>query len=488
MVSRNFWLVPANAEYHLAKLPREAFVDLRAVILPAGTSLENEVLVHINVPAKDLPYGLSTISLETNQSFDLPEVPPMVPGMSDALPAANVSAALPALPASESSPAFTPLATPQGRLALTPHAADEPSTDDTQPATKKQRILQVKNSDEGELEETFERLAGALIHACQITNFASADRHDPKSFKGVLKKFVAHVLKSSWSSENYPEEARVFIGMANERLIESVLSEDVTAQAKHAFFGKDLPEIIDTLQPAFELAPFLFPKRYAPVVSIARYDYLADQGVHWGNLGTCKQMDFQRTVFFEKWNEFRTKRILHLLLDGKIEGEEDRASKIELCAAKSHHLDEKEQAKLKVLKASAAKQKKPAPVEKGSAPTKAGPTDATGEPKGVAEETKEVETVTPLEQVEADRTHIGTADGSHPSEAAAPMFDGTDAATEARDPAPAAISEVIADEAANEGACAAKHAIREGGEEVAQILPEPVIAEDVESTIAIGPT
>ena len=144
-----------------------------------------------------------------------------------------------------------------------------------------------------------------------------------------------------------------------------------------------------------------------------------------------------------------------------------------------------------------AKQKKPAPVEKGSAPTKAGPTDATGEPVGagtdkdegtdsgtatwrptsaqlarVAEETRDVDTVTPLEQVEADRTHIGTSDGSHPSDAAAPMVDGTVAAIGARDPAPAAISEVIEeaglavghvvapDEAANEGACAAKHAIR----------------------------
>ena len=86
------------------------------------------------------------------------------------------------------------------------------------------------------------------------------------------------------------------------------------------------------------------------------------------------------------------------------------------------------------------------------------------------------------------------------------MVDGTVAAIEAGDPAPAAISEVIKevglavghvvapDEAANEGAGAAKHAIREVGDVVAQILPEsggtvePAIAKVVESSTAVGPT
>ena len=120
----------------------------------------------------------------------------------------------------------------------------------------------------------------------------------------------------------------------------------------------------------------------------------------------------------------------------------------------------------------------------------------------VAEDTEDVDAETPWEQVGAHRTHIGTPDGSHPSEAAAPMVDGTVAA-------PAAIPEVIKevglavghavapDEAANEGAGAAQHAIREVGgvdEVVAQILPEsggtvvPVIAEVVASTTAVGPT
>ena len=174
-----------------------------------------------------------------------------------------------------------------------------------------------------------------------------------------------------------------------------------------------------------------------------------------------------------------------------------------------------------------AKKKKSAPVEKGIAPTEAGPTDVTGKPVGagtdndkgtdsgtatgrptsaqlarIAQETGDVDTVTPLEEFGAGRTHIGTSDGSHPSEAAAPMVDGTVAA-------PAAIPEVIKevglavghavapDEAANEGAGAAQHAIREVGgvdEVVAQILPEsggtvvPVIAEVVASTTAVGPT
>ena len=49
------WIVPANA-HELTMLPLKSFLDPLAVILPAGTSLENAVLVHIGVPESDLPY------------------------------------------------------------------------------------------------------------------------------------------------------------------------------------------------------------------------------------------------------------------------------------------------------------------------------------------------------------------------------------------------------------------------------------------------
>ena len=536
-VSKSFkvWVVPAGAP-ELNKLPREAFVDHRAVLLPAGTSLDNQVLVHINVPPQDLPYGLETLSLEKNQTFDLPEAPPAVSLMNDALPSA--SADLPTLPASMPSPVVVTPAAPQSCLAFAPHvagapslstsvalsAAAQPPTVDTEPAAKRARILQVKNSDAGTFEETMDLLARELAAACGIANFASVDRHDPKSFKGVLKKFVPYVVKSNWSHNDYPEEAKTFISMAIERLIDTVLSGDVTPQAMHAFFKKDLPEIIDTLQPAFDVAPFIFPKRFSPVVSIATYDYQTDPGIDWGYLSIDQQSTFEESAIYDKWYTFRVKSILRLLALGSSEGDKDRSNKIALCAAKIHLLDEKEQA---ILKALLAKKKKPAPVGKGIAPTEAGPTDVTGKPVGagtdndkgtdsgtatgrptsaqleeIAQETADVDTVTPLEEVGAGRTHIDTSDGSHPSEAAAPMVDGTVAA-------PAAIPEVIKevglavghavapDEAANEGAGAAQHAIREVGGvdgEVAQILPEsggavvPVIAELVASTTAVGPT
>ena len=64
------WIVPENAA-QLLLLPPDAFVDLRTVILPAGDSMEGKVLVHINVPASDLPFGLETLTLQKKTNVRL---------------------------------------------------------------------------------------------------------------------------------------------------------------------------------------------------------------------------------------------------------------------------------------------------------------------------------------------------------------------------------------------------------------------------------